>query len=95
MTPLLFMSPGEQLLFSSWQIDRGVLNQSMNKYWVEQDDLILDLIWYSDTKILNIGSNKKMQIKFGPTYLNRLKWVEDFEKYINIMWIWMSPILIS
>ena len=28
-----------------------------------------------------------MQIKFGPTYINRLKWVEDFEKYIYIMWI--------
>ena len=96
MTPLLFMSPGEQLLFSSWQIDKGVLNQSMNTYWVEQNDLIFDLIWFSDPKKLNIGSNKKTQIKFGPIYLkswNDLKSSKNV--FFYVCWRWAQLILIS
>ena len=90
------MSPGEQLLFSSWQIDKGVLNQSMNTYWVEQNDLIFDLIWFSDPKKLNIGSNKKTQIKFGHTYLkswNDLKSSKNV--FFYVCWRWAQLILIS
>lgn len=54
-------------------------------------------IWFSDTKNLNIGSNKKMHIKFEPTYVYTLTDWNDLtiSKTIFILCeLKMSPILI-